>query len=94
MYQCPGTISRQAMMYLLTNGWSLNQTSLAMIPEQCAMSWENSVLTSARAGHSKSKCLSSLKAPVRHNLQTHLCLGNCKWRPCSMGSHMRHHTKC
>ena len=31
-------------MYLLTNGWSLNQTSLAMIPEQCAMSWKNSVL--------------------------------------------------
>ena len=28
------------MMYLLTSGWSLNHTSLAMIPEQCAMSWE------------------------------------------------------
>ena len=26
------------MMYLLTNGWSLNHTSLAMIPEQPAMS--------------------------------------------------------
>ena len=35
------TISRQAMMYLLINGWSRNHTSLAMIPEQCAMNWEN-----------------------------------------------------
>ena len=32
-------------MYLLTNGWSLNHTSLAMIPEQCAMSWGYWVLT-------------------------------------------------
>ena len=39
--QWPNTMSRQAMMYLLTTGWSLNHTSLAMIPEQCAMSWEN-----------------------------------------------------
>ena len=37
MYQWPDTISRQAMMNLLTNGWSLNHISLAMIPEQCEM---------------------------------------------------------
>ena len=73
-------------MYLLTNGWSLNPTSLAMIPEQCAMSWECWVLTPARAGHSRSKCLSSPKAPAWHIWQTRLCLGNCKWWPCSMGS--------
>ena len=73
-------------MYLLTNGWSLNHTSLAMSPEQCAISWEYWVLTSARAGHSRSKCLSSPKAPAWHTLQIRLCLGNCKWRPCSRAS--------
>lgn len=28
MYQCPGTISRQAMMYLLTNGFFFSRYKL------------------------------------------------------------------
>ena len=57
-------LSRQAMMYLLTMGWFLAHTSLAMTPEHSAIKGENSTLRSARAGHSKSMCLSSPKAPV------------------------------
>ena len=62
-------LSRQAMMYLLTRGWSSAHTSLAMTPE-----------------HSRSMCLSSPKAPVRHNSQTRLLRGNRTCLPCSMGS--------
>ena len=51
------------MMYLLTMGWFLAHTSLAMTPEHSATNGENSSLRSARAGHSKSMCLSSPKAP-------------------------------
>ena len=51
VYQRPDTISRQAVIYLQTIGWSLNHTRLVVvkIPEQCAMSEEYWVLTSARA---------------------------------------------
>ena len=52
------------MMYLLTMGWFLAHTSLAMTPEHSATNGEYSSLRSARAGHSKSMCLSSPKAPV------------------------------
>ena len=61
-------LSRQAMRHLLTRGWSLAHTSLAMTPEQSEMSEEYCCLKLARAGHSKSMCLSSPKAPVRHSL--------------------------
>ena len=57
-------LSRQAMMYLLTIGWFLAHTSLAMTPVHSATNGEYSSLRSARAGHSKSMCLSSPKAPV------------------------------
>ena len=57
-------LSRQAMRYLLTMGRFLAHTSLAMTPEHSAINGENSSLRSARAGHSKSMCLSSPKAPV------------------------------
>ena len=56
-------------MYVLTRGWSLAHTSLAMTPEQPDMSVEYCCLRSARAEHSRSICLSSLKDPVRHSLQ-------------------------
>ena len=79
-------LSRQAMMYLLTRGWSLAHTSLAMTPEQSEMSEEYCCLKSARAGHSKSMCLSSPKAPVRHSLQIRLLRGSHKYLPCSMGN--------
>ena len=42
------------MMYLLTMGWFLAHTSLAMTPEHSATNGEYSSLRSARAGHSKS----------------------------------------
>ena len=51
------------MMYLLTMGWFLAHTSLPMTPEHSATNGEYSSLRSARAGHSKSMCLSSPKAP-------------------------------
>ena len=51
-------------MYLLTMGWFLAHTSLAMTPEHSATNGEYSSLISARAGHSKSMCLLSPKAPV------------------------------
>ena len=54
--------SRQAMMCLLTMGWFLAHTSLAMTPEHSATNVENSSLRFAGAGHSKSMCLSSPKA--------------------------------
>ena len=57
-------LSRQAMMCLLTMGWSRAHTSLAITPEHSTTNGENSSLTSARAGHSRSMCLSSPKAPV------------------------------
>ena len=57
-------LSRQAMIYPLTMGWFLAHTSLAMTPEHSAIKGENSSLRCARAGHSKSICLSSSKAPV------------------------------
>ena len=41
-------------MYLLTMGWFLAHTSLAMTPEHSATNGEYSSLRSARAGHSKS----------------------------------------
>ena len=40
-------LSRQAMMYLLTMGWFLAHTSLAMTPEHSAIKGENSSLRSA-----------------------------------------------
>ena len=40
-------LSRQAMMYRLTTGWSLAHMSLAMTPEHSATSGENSSLRSA-----------------------------------------------
>ena len=46
--------SRQAMKYLLTMGWFLAHTSLAMTPEHSATNKENSPLRSARPGHSRS----------------------------------------
>ena len=79
-------LSRQAMMYLLTRGWSLAHTSLAMTPEHSDISAEYCCLKPARAEHSRSMCLSSPKAPVRHNLQTRLLRGNRTCLPCSMGS--------
>ena len=45
------------MMYLLTMGWSLAHTSLAMTPEHSVINGESSFLRSARAGQSKSMCL-------------------------------------
>ena len=42
-------LSRQAMIYLLTMGWFLAHTSLAMTPEHSAITGENSSLRSARA---------------------------------------------
>ena len=42
------------MMYLLTMGWFLAHTSLAMTPEHSATNGGYSSLRSARAGHSKS----------------------------------------
>ena len=36
-------LSRQAMMYLLTMGWSLDHTSLAMTPEHSATNEEKVV---------------------------------------------------
>ena len=56
----------------------LDHTSLALIPEHCATSWEKRALTSAKAGHSSSRCLSSPKVPVQHNLQARPCLGSLK----------------
>ena len=79
-------LSRQAMMYLLTRGWSSAHTSLAMTPEHSDMSAEYCCRKPARAEHSRSMCLSSPKAPVRHNLQTRLLRGNRTCLPCSMGS--------
>ena len=58
------------MMYLLTMGWFLAHTSLAMTPEHSATNGEYSSLRSARAGHSKSMCLSSPKAPVTEPTHT------------------------
>ena len=63
-------------MYLLTRGWSLGHTSLAMTPEHSDISAEYCCLKPARAEHSRSMCLSSPKAHVRHNLQTRLLQGN------------------
>ena len=49
-------------MYLLTMGWFLAHTSLAMTPEHSATNGEYiSSLRSARAGHSKSMC------PLEHH---------------------------
>ena len=82
-------LSRQAMMYLLTRGWSLAHTSLDMMPELCEMSEEYCCLKSARAGlagHSKSMCLSSPKACMRHSPQIRLLRGNRTYLPCSMGN--------
>ena len=78
------------MMYLLTRGWSLTHISLAMKPEQPAMSEEYYSLSFARAVHSRAVhsrriCLSSPKAPVRHNLQIRLLRGRLVCLPCSMG---------
>ena len=79
-------LSRQAMMYLLTKGWSLAHTSLAMTPKQSEMSEEYCCLKSARAGHSKSMCLSSPRAPVRHSLQIRLSRGSRTYLPTDKGS--------
>ena len=67
------SLSRQAMMYLLTMSWFLAHTSLAMTPEHSATNGEYSSLRSARAGHSKSMCLSSPKAPERTEPYIHAC---------------------
>ena len=65
VYQWHETISRHAMMYLVTSDCSLNHTSLAMTPEDCAVSLETWVLTSARAGHSKNHAIESRPAPEK-----------------------------
>ena len=59
-------------MYLLTMGWFLAHTSLAMTPEHSATNGEYSSLRSARAGHSKSMCLSSPQAQY-DRAYTHAC---------------------
>ena len=65
-------LSRQAMMYLLTMGWFLAHTSPAKTPEHSATNGDNSSLRSARAGHSKSLCLSSPKLQC-DRAYTHAC---------------------
>ena len=47
-------LSRQAMMYLLTRGWSSAHTSLAMTPEHSDMSAEYCCRKPSRAEHSRS----------------------------------------
>ena len=51
------------MMYLLTMDWPI-----AITPEQSATSGDDLSIRSARAGHSRSMCLSSPKAPACHSV--------------------------
>ena len=67
-------LSRQAMMYLLTMGWFLAHTSLAMTPEHSATNAEYSSLRSARAGHSKSASCASHHPKLQcDRAYTHAC---------------------
>ena len=74
-------------MYLLTMGWFLAHTSLAMTPEHSATNGEYSSLRSARAAHSKSMCLSSpsvtepTHTPVARQAQMAALLNRQQQRP-------------
>ena len=74
-------------MYLLTMGWFLAHTSLAMTPAHSATNREYSSLRSARAGHSKSMCLSSpsvtepTHTPVARQAQMAALLNRQQMRP-------------
>ena len=53
------------MMYLLTMGWSLAHTSLAITPEQSVTNGEYSSLRSARRGHEARSLVSAKYGVVR-----------------------------
>ena len=74
-------LSRHSIMYLLTR----LLISPAMTHEKSAASGEHSFPRTARAGHSRSLCLSSPKVPVGQSLHTHLWRARRKWQPSIIG---------
>ena len=66
-------LPRQAMMFLLTIGWFLAHTSLAMTPEQSATSGQNSPRRSARERHSRSLEQGTLARPAIPRLHLRCC---------------------
>ena len=64
--------SRQAMMYLLTMGWFLARTSLAMTPEHSAINGENSSLDLQKQGTPRA-CASHHPKLQFDRAYTHAC---------------------